>query len=76
MFTKEIFAKRLLEVRNASHKTQANLAAELGVSTAQISDMEHGRKTTSTEKLAKICEFYNISADYFLGLTDEMKPLH
>ncbi|MBS5651535.1 MAG: hypothetical protein KHW65_09105 [Clostridiales bacterium] len=36
--------------------------------------MEHGRKTTSIEKLAQICAFYNISADYLLGLTNEMRP--
>lgn len=76
MFAKKIFAERLLEIRKATHTTQANIAAALGVSTAFISDMEHGRKTTSIEKLAQICVFYNVSADYFLGLTDEIKPVH
>ena len=73
MFAKKIFAERLLEIRKATH---ANIAAALGVSTAFISDMEHGRKTTSIEKLAQICVFYNVSADYLLGLTDEIKPVH
>lgn len=76
MFSKKIFAERLLEIRKATHTTQANIAAALGVSTAFISDMEHGRKTTSIEKLAQICTFYNISADYLPGLTDEIKPVH
>lgn len=76
MFSKKIFAERLLEIRKATHATQANIAAALGVSTAFISDMEHGRKTTSIEKLAQICVFYNVSADYLLGLTDEIKPIH
>ena len=75
MFAKKIFAERLLEIRKATHTTQANIAAALGVSTAFISDMEHGRKTTSIEKLAQICVFYNISADYLLGLTDNLRPL-
>ena len=74
MFAKKIFAERLLEIRKATHTTQANIAAALGVSTAFISDMENGRKTTSIEKLAQICAFYNISADYLLGLTNEMRP--
>ena len=76
MFAKKIFAECLLEIRKATHKTQANIATALGVSTAFISDMEHGRKTTSIEKLAQICVFYNVSADYLLGLTDEIKPVH
>ena len=76
MFSKKIFAERLLEIRKATHTTQANIAAALGVSTAFISDMEHGRKTTSIEKLAQICVFYNVSADYLRGLTDEIKPIH
>ncbi len=76
MSAKKIFAERLLEIRKATHTTQANIAAALGVSTAFISDMEHGRKTTSIEKLAQICVFYNVSADYLLGLTDEIKPVH
>ena len=76
MFAKKIFAERLLEIRKATHTTQANIAAALCVSTAFISDMEHGRKTTSIEKLAQICVFYNVSADYLLGLTDEIKPVH
>ena len=76
MFAKKIFAERLLEIRKATHTTQANIAAALGVSTAFISDMEHGRKTTSIEKLAQICVFYNVSADYLLGLTGEIKPVH
>ena len=76
MFAKKIFAERLLEIRKATHTTQANIAAALGVSTAFISDMEHGRKTTSIEKLAQIGVFYNVSADYLLGLTDEIKPVH
>ena len=82
MFAKKIFAERLLEIRKATHTTQANkhvqkdLAEMLGVSTAHISDMENGRRATTLEKLAQICAFYNVSADYFLGLTDEIKPVH
>ena len=33
--------------------------------------MENGRKASTFAKLALLCEHYNISADYLLGLTDE-----
>lgn len=75
MFNEE-FGQRLYAVRKAHQKVQKDLAEEINVSVAQISDMENGRRATTLEKLAQICEYYNISADYLLGLTDEMKPLH
>ncbi len=35
--------------------------------------MESGRKTTTTEKLSLICRHYHVSADYLLGLSDDMQ---
>ena len=74
MFNEE-FGQRLRLVRKERRKVQADLADLLGVTPTQISDMEKGRRATTLEKLAQICAFYNISADYLLGLTDEMRPL-
>ena len=33
--------------------------------------MESGKKTTTSEKIAKLCQHYHVSADYLLGLTDD-----
>lgn len=71
MFTKELFGQRLRAVREARHETQDALAALLGVGKAQISEMENGKKTTTFEKLSLICEHYQVSSDYLLGLKDE-----
>ena len=70
-FCKQLFGQRLREVRKNYDKTQGDLAKLLGVSVPQISDMENGKKTTSFENLAIICEHYKVSADYLLGLKDE-----
>ena len=51
------------------------LAELLDVSVNQISEMEKGTRMTTLEKLAVICQHYNVSADYLLGLTDERRPL-
>lgn len=48
----------------------------MGVKPNQIGEMENGRKASTFAKLAQICEHYNISADYLLGLTDERRPLY
>ena len=74
MFSKELFGERLRELRKKRRETQGDLAAVLGVTDAQISEMEHGKKTTVLEKFALICEHYKVSADYLLGLSDEPTP--
>ena len=74
MFSKELFGQRLREIRKQQRETQDGLAAVLDVSTSQISEMEHGKKTTTLEKFALLCEHYKVSADYLLGLSDDPTP--
>ena len=74
MFSKEKFGARLLEARKRSNETQTDLANCIGTTKSHVSEMENGKKTTTAEKIALICEHYNISADYLLGLTDDPKP--
>ena len=33
--------------------------------------IETGRAELKIEDLIKLCQFYNVSADYFIGLTDQ-----
>ena len=75
MFQKEIFSQRLREVRTQAGEKQADVAELLGVKPNQIVEMENARKTTTFEKLCKLCEHYNVSADYLLGLVDEPRAL-
>lgn len=74
MFNQDLFGKRLLQLRTSSGEKQPALAELLDVSITQISEMENGKKGTTLPKLALICQHYNVSADYLLGLTDEPKP--
>lgn len=73
MFTKEIFGQRLLEIRKEHKETQTDLAELIETKKSHISEMENGKKTTTIEKFALICEHYKVSADYLLGLTDDPK---
>ena len=75
MFQRNIFGQRLKALRKAKKESQSNLAELLGVSANQVSEMELGKKTTSFERLAILCEHFNVCSDYLLGLTDEMRPL-
>ena len=74
MFSTEIFGQRLRTVRKAHDEKQEDLGLLLGVGKSQVSELECGTASTTLEKLSFICEHYNISADYLLGLTDEPKP--
>ena len=67
MFNKEVFGQRLRELRKKANEKQDDLAESLGITKTQVSDMENGKKTTTLEKFALICEHYQVSADYLLG---------
>lgn len=75
MFSKEKFGARLNELRTERGEPQKTLATALGVTKTQISDMENGKIATTLERLVMICEYYNVSADYLLGLTEERRAL-
>jgi len=74
MFSSEIFGQRLRIARKAAGEKQEQLGLFLGVGKSQISELERGSASTTLERFALICEHYNVSADYLLGLTDEPKP--
>ena len=73
-FNKKVFGERLREVRKQCGEAQTAIAKLIDVSVPQVSDMENGKKTTTVEKMALICEHYRVSADYLLGLTDDPPP--
>ena len=75
MLHKDIFCIRLKKVRKARGEQQVDLAAAIGIAQTQISAIENGKQGTSFDKLAAICQHYNVSADYLLGLIDEPRPL-
>ena len=71
MFNKNQFGERLRILRKRANENQGDLAAILDVTITQISDMETGKRSTTLEKFALICERYQVSADYLLGFQDE-----
>ena len=73
---KDIFSQRLQTLRKSAGENQETLGAVIGIGKTGVSEMENGRKTTTLEKLAVICQHYNVSADYLLGLVDEPRPLN
>lgn len=65
------FANRLLELRTERKISQAKLAKELGVSFAIVCYWETDKSEPTAVNIVKIADYFNVSADYLLGRTDE-----
>lgn len=58
------------QLRQAKGIQQKELAIEIGVSNATVSDWEHGRKNPSGERLRKLADFFGVEPDVILGSAD------
>ena len=66
---------RLRNLREDRDLTQAELGKILHKSQQGYNHIETGRAELKIEDLARLCEFYNVSADYIIGLTEKIKEL-
>lgn len=64
------FGTRLKELRIAYNLTQAQLAQAIGLVKSSISSYEKGLKYPSVEVLIKLCNYFKVSSDYLLGISD------
>ena len=71
MFDVKIFGQRLLLLRKEKGAKRADIAKLLEISVTQVGDMERGNSATTMARLYQLCDYFNVSADYFLGRTDE-----
>ena len=55
------------ELRKKMGIQQKELALEVGVSNATVSDWEHGRKNPSGERLTRLAEFFGVDKQTVLG---------
>ena len=63
----ESFRERLKELRAEKKISQKKLAKIIGTNNSSICDWERGRSEPSVEMIIKICDYFEVSADYFLG---------
>ncbi len=66
---------RIKDLREDRDFSQAVIAKVIKTTQQHYSKIETGKSDISGEKLKLLAEFYNVSADYILGLTDEPRPL-
>lgn len=67
------YRRRLRDIREDKDLTQAELGKLLNKSQQGYNHIEAGRAELKIEDLVKLCKFYNLSADYIIGLVDKKK---
>ena len=67
----EGFGERLKELRLERRLTQKELSELIGCAQSAIFYWENNNREPSVSFLKKLCLFFDVSADYLLGLEDE-----
>ena len=67
------YRQRLREVREDRELSQSEVGKVLNKSQQGYSHLENGRAELKIEDLITLCRYYNLSADYLIGLSS--KPL-
>ena len=65
---------RLREIREDRNLKQKDISKLLNVSQVAYSYYELGKRQIPIDILKKLAKIYNVSTDYLLYLTDEIKP--
>ncbi len=66
----KVFGTRLKLLREKHNLTQLALSTRLGMAQESISAYERDNNTPSIEVLKEIADYFNVSADYLLGIDD------
>ena len=62
------FSENLRSLRKERGMSQAELAKRLGVNKSLVSCYENQERLPSLNVLAKLCYFFNVSMEFFLGI--------
>lgn len=72
----EDFGKRLKYVMAYRQITSKQLSQDLFLSISTISGYCTGRRSPNIYHLLSLAKALNVSADYLIGCTDELRPLY
>lgn len=65
------YIQRLRNLREDHDKTQQQIADYLGTSQTMYARYERGANELPIRHLIALCQYYNVSADYILGLSPQ-----
>ena len=64
------YIKKIRDLREDHDKTQQEIADVLGTSQTMYARYERGANEMPIRHLIVLCKYYDVSADYILGLKD------
>ena len=65
------YRTRMRNIREDRDLTQKQVGEIINKTQQCYNHIETGSAELKIEDLFKLCQFYNVSADYFIGLTDQ-----
>lgn len=65
--------QRIKKLREDEHLSQLELAKIINVCNTTVSQYENGSRTPSDDIKIKLANYFNVSTDYLLGLSDNEK---
>ena len=68
------YAERMRNLRQDNDLSQKKIADMLEVAQTTYSQYELEKRPMPIDYLIALCKFYNVSADYMLGLSDKRNP--
>lgn len=69
------YRARLRGMREDRDLTQAEIGKILNKSQQGYNHIEAGRAELKIDDLVKLCRFYNVTADYLIGITDHPRKI-
>ncbi len=66
-----IFSERLKLLRNNKQIKQKTIAEHLEITSNAYQNYEYGKREPDFTNLVKLCNYFNVSSDYLLGLSDD-----
>lgn len=69
-----LYFRRIRDLREDSDKSQQEIADYLFVQRTVYCRYERGEREIPVWALIKLAQYYHVSTDYILGLTDKRKP--
>ena len=67
------YRTRMRNLREDEDLTQREVGKVINKSQQGYSHIEDGRAELKIDDLIKLCRFYNVSSDYFIGLSEKKK---
>ena len=65
------FSQRLKILKNENNLTQIDIAKAIDISLRAYRYYETGEREPTISTVIKLCEYFNVSSDYLLGLSDK-----